>query len=143
MGKKWATEDETGMTSAKAARIIVNDTIRSAYSTPGLNGEEVVRAGIAALRGSDGERLTQAMIAEYLGSDGAGQAAGVAPAVDIRMLQQGVVKVYAEPLREEMARGLETFLGLPEAERATRIRAIVKEKVEPTPQPKINVRLSR
>lgn len=103
IGKHPFTVSESG--SAKVARIIVADTIRS------INGNEAMLVEtLKALAGPEGDTITQSVMGEYL-------ATGGEFTVDGRVLRIPVINVNAAQLKGAMSGLLETYFRLPDKAR--------------------------
>ena len=107
-------------TDAAFAEVVVQDTIVSAHDQMGLEGDVSVALGLTELKGPRGGNLVQAVLAQYGGSEKAGQASGVTPAFDLRVLQH-IQSVTAGGLKRELEGQLQAYLSLPPKERLLRV----------------------
>ncbi|MBI4137101.1 hypothetical protein HY469_03500 [Candidatus Roizmanbacteria bacterium] len=117
MERRGESNEPRVSSNALFAQVVVEDTVFSSYFHPGLNQEATVQTCLSAIQGEEGDFLTQAMLASYGLSEGAGEATGIPPALDARMIElhiahNTVVNVTSHSLRQEIIAQLQAFLDL-------------------------------
>ncbi|MCR4263696.1 MAG: hypothetical protein NUV98_03185 [Candidatus Roizmanbacteria bacterium] len=117
MERRGESNEPHVSSNALFAQVVVEDTVFSSYFDPELSQEATVQTCLAAVQGEDGDSLTQAMLASYGLSESAGEATGIPPALDVRMIElhtahNTVVNVTSHGLREEIIAQLQAFLDL-------------------------------
>lgn len=108
------------------AKIIVEDTIRSAHTDHRLAKDATVQDCLDALRGPQAASLVQAMIAEYTPT-GKEVKSGEVAQMDGRLVGR-TLNIHARSLLEQLDTQLQQYLNLSEAERIQLVAQLVGQE---------------
>lgn len=115
------------LTEVDLARIVVNDTIRSAHTKPDLIKDATVEDCLDALKAPESGRIVQSLLAEYTASEIAALNSDSIAMFDSRLLNAGAVRISAAVLKDELIHQLTGYLELPADEKAIIVQGLLSE----------------